>query len=106
MNYLEIAFWIAAGFVGYIYAGYPLMMFIGAKITRRGVKRLKQEPTVSILIAAHNEVACIERTLDNILALDYNREKLQVIVVSDGSIDGTDELVRGYADFGVLLLRQ
>jgi cellulose synthase/poly-beta-1,6-N-acetylglucosamine synthase-like glycosyltransferase len=106
MNYLEIAFWIAAGFVAYIYAGYPLMMYIGAKITRRGVKRVTQEPTVSILIAAHNEVAYIERTLDNILALDYNRAKLQVIVVSDGSIDGTDELVRGYADFGVVLLRQ
>jgi cellulose synthase/poly-beta-1,6-N-acetylglucosamine synthase-like glycosyltransferase len=106
MSILEAFFWAAVGAVIYIYAGYPLMMFIGAKITRRGVKRLTQEPTVSILIAAHNEMKHIERTLDNILALDYNRDKLQVIVVSDGSIDGTDELVRGYADFGVVLLRQ
>lgn len=99
-------FWIALGAIVYIYVGYPVVMFIASKLNRRSVNKSAQEPTISILIAAHNEVACIERTLDNILALDYNRDKLQVIVVSDGSIDGTDELVRGYADFGVVLLRQ
>ena len=106
MSFLEAFFWLAVGAVAYIYAGYPLVVYLGARLRRRVITKAAQEPSVSILIAAHNEVACIERTLDNILALDYNREKLQVIVVSDGSTDGTDEVVRGYSDFGVVLLRQ
>ena len=82
------------------------MIFIGAKISAARHQAAVAGADCLDPIAAHNEVEHIEQTLDNILALDYNRDKLQVIVVSDGSIDGTDELVRGYADFGVVLLRQ
>ena len=99
-------FWIALGAVIYIYLGYPLIVFLAAKLRGRGVAKHRQEPTVSILIAAHNEVRHIGKTLDNTLALDYDAAKLQIIVVSDGSIDGTDDVVRRYADRGVRLLRQ
>ena len=106
MSFLEIIFWVAAGFLSYIYFGYPLVMYLGAKLGRRIVKKRALQPTVSILIAAHNEVKHIGRTLDHVLALDYDLSKLQVIVVSDGSEDGTDDVVRQYADRGVTLLRQ
>ena len=106
MSILESVFWVAAGFVGYIYLGYPLMVFVGAALRGRRVAKRSQEPSVTILIAAFNEVAHIGETLDNALTLDYDARKLQIIVVSDGSTDGTDEVVRRYADRGVMLLRQ
>lgn len=106
MRALEIVFWLAVGAVTYIYVGYPLVMFLGSKLRGRRIEKVTSEPTVTILIAAHNEVAHIGRTLDNTLALDYDPLKLQIIVVSDGSIDGTDDVVRRYAERGVMLLRQ
>jgi cellulose synthase/poly-beta-1,6-N-acetylglucosamine synthase-like glycosyltransferase len=106
MNILEAVFWIAAGAVVYIYLGYPLIMYLGSKLRRRHVIKREHEPTISLLIAAHNEVAHIRRTLENSLSLDYDPAKLQIIVVSDGSVDGTDDVVRQFADRGVTLLRQ
>jgi cellulose synthase/poly-beta-1,6-N-acetylglucosamine synthase-like glycosyltransferase len=101
MKYL---FWIAIAVIVYTYAGYPLLVFAFSTLRRRRVAKAPCEPTVSILIAAHNEAAHIGATLENKLAVDYPAGKLQIIVVSDGSTDGTDEVVRGRA--GVMLLRQ
>src|SRR5690606_3827973 len=58
----------------------------------------------SLIIAAHNEAKTIRTKLDNILALDYPAGKLEVIIASDGSTDGTDAIVQGYAPQGVRLL--
>lgn len=106
MTALEVIFWLALGAIAYIYVGYPIVAFLGSKVRRRRVEKMTSEPPITILIAAHNEVSHIGRTLDNTLALDYDPRKLQIIVVSDGSIDGTDDVVRQYADRGVMLLRQ
>ena len=106
MQFIEVAFWIAAGFVFYIYAGYPLLVFLASALLRRHVHKHDREPKISVLIAAYNEVRHIGRTLDVMLQSDYPSHQLQIIVISDGSTDGTDEVVRGYADRGVLLLRQ
>jgi len=57
-----------------------------------------------MIIAAHNEVASIGAKLDNILSLDYPRDKLEVLIASDGSNDGTNDIVRKYADHNVTLL--
>jgi cellulose synthase/poly-beta-1,6-N-acetylglucosamine synthase-like glycosyltransferase len=54
------------------------------------------EPVVTVIVAAHNEQVVIVRRLDNLLALDYPREKLDVVVASDASTDATDELVRAF----------
>jgi cellulose synthase/poly-beta-1,6-N-acetylglucosamine synthase-like glycosyltransferase len=59
-----------------------------------------------VLVPAYNEADCIAQTLKHLIAQDYPREKLQLLVVSDGSDDGTDEIVRGFAAQGVELLRQ
>jgi cellulose synthase/poly-beta-1,6-N-acetylglucosamine synthase-like glycosyltransferase len=106
MSPLEAAFWIAVGMVAYIYVGYPLVVYCLAKALRRPVTKVAFEPSVTVIIAAHNEVRYIAQTLENVLRLDYSPSKLQVIVISDGSEDGTDDVIRQFEDRGVLLLRQ
>jgi glycosyltransferase involved in cell wall biosynthesis len=70
------------------------------------VRKGECTPSVSILIAAHNEAECIGKTIENKLGLDYPGDKAEIIVISDGSDDETDEIVRGYASLGVKLIRQ
>ncbi len=62
-------------------------------------------PLVSITVPVYNEEASIAETIERILAVEYPRSRLQLLVVSDGSTDGTDEIVRSYASQGVELLR-
>ena len=61
---------------------------------------------VTVLIPAYNEADCIAKTIQNKLDQDYPRDKLEIIVVSDGSTDGTDDIVRGFARSGAVLLRR
>jgi cellulose synthase/poly-beta-1,6-N-acetylglucosamine synthase-like glycosyltransferase len=98
-------FWSSAGLLGYTYAGYPAAIAALARLRGRPPRKGAHEPTVSVVLAAGNEERVIARKLDNLLALDYPRPKVQIIVVSDGSTDGTDGIVRGYADRGVVLER-
>jgi glycosyltransferase involved in cell wall biosynthesis len=97
-----LALWV------YAYGGYPLLLAL-AKPRRSaplpGSLPDERLPTVSVSLPAHNEAATIRETIDRILASDYPRDKLQLVVISDASIDGTDEIVRSYADRGVELLR-
>ncbi len=95
----------AAALGAYILLGYPLMLGLVARLWRKPVAKRPQRKTVSVLIAAHNAEAFIAAKLDSVLALDYPRELMEVLVVSDGSVDGTDDIVREYASRGVRLLR-
>jgi cellulose synthase/poly-beta-1,6-N-acetylglucosamine synthase-like glycosyltransferase len=103
---LEILFWLMAAILAYVYVGYPLLVYVGGRIMQATVDKRSQQPSVSILIAAYNEAAHIGATLENKLALDYPGDRLQIIVVSDGSTDGTDAIVAGFAARGVIGLRQ
>jgi lipopolysaccharide/colanic/teichoic acid biosynthesis glycosyltransferase len=85
---------------------YPLVLaFWRRPKTAAGLQVPSYDGVVSVLIPAHNEVGVIVRKLENTFQLDWPREKLEVIVCSDGSIDGTDELVARYRHHGVRLLR-
>jgi cellulose synthase/poly-beta-1,6-N-acetylglucosamine synthase-like glycosyltransferase len=90
----------------FVYAGYPALMFAISRLSPRPVIRADIQPRVSLIIAARNESRDIAAKLENSLALDYPRDLLQIIVASDCSDDGTDKLVRGFADRGVILSRQ
>ena len=90
----------------YIYAGYPALVFVLGLIRNRKVMKSALEPAVSILIAAYNEEKSIGATLKNKLDLDYPKDKLEIIVVSDGSTDNTDAIVSEFAGSGVMLMRQ
>ena len=108
MNYdlVEFCFWLSACMIVYVYLGYPFCAFLLSKIMRRSVQKDDIRPKVSILIAAYNEESCIANTIQNKLLLDYPKELLEIIVISDGSTDKTDELVNDFSEHGVLLIRQ
>jgi len=102
-------FWLCCLLLAYIYVGYPAAAWLLTRFVRRPVQRAAPDdelPTVSVLIAAYDEAAAIEATVRNKLAQDYPPEKLEVIVVSDGSEDGTDDIVRSIDDLRVRLIRQ
>lgn len=96
-----VLFWLCVLFVLYVYAGYPLLLAIAAWPRRHAPEYAPGIPGVTLLIAAYNEERVIAQKLDNTLALDYPHEQLQILVAADGSDDGTNEIVRSYADRGV-----
>lgn len=102
----ELIFYLSLFFIFYVYAGYPLMALLLGAILNRRVTSADNEPFVSILIAAYNEQDSIEATVRNKLALDYPREKIEIIIISDESADGTDEIVKAIEDSRVRLIRQ
>ncbi len=100
MGIVEAVFWIAAGLLVYTHVGYPLVLALIARLRApRPAPALGELPSVSLIVAAHDEEPVIEAKVANALALDYPRELLEVIVASDGSADRTVELARaGGAD--------
>jgi len=90
----------------YIYLGYPVLVVLIGLIRNKRVKKGDYQPHVTILIAAYNEEKSIDATIKNKLELDYPKEKLEIIVISDGSTDKTDEIVKQYEPQGVKLFRQ
>ena len=102
---MEVVFWLSAFLVAYVYLGYPLLAWALARIIGAPVKAGPAQPAVTVLTAAYNEADHIEATVRNKLEQDYPPELLDVIVVSDESSDGTDELVSALGP-RVRLLRQ
>ena len=106
MIVIEILFWLFIFLVFYAYLGYPLLLIILAVFLRKPVEKCDIAPSVSLLISAHNEEKVIKQKIENSLSLDYPKEKLEIIVLSDGSTDRTNEIALGYQDYGVRLLIQ
>jgi len=104
-NAFAIAAIVAAGLLLYAYIGYPLLLALLASFSRRRRPNPGYTPTITVLIAAYNEQAAIGRKIEQTLALDYPADMLQVLVVSDGSSDRTDEIVKEFTDSRVRLLR-
>jgi len=90
----------------YTYLGYPALMQGLSRLFGRTVRTADITPRVSVIITARNEEHDIGTKLENTLALDYPRDRLEIIVASDSSTDQTDAIVNGYADRGVILQRQ
>ncbi|MFC1735804.1 glycosyltransferase family 2 protein, partial [Candidatus Hydrogenedentota bacterium] len=90
----------------YIYAGYPLALVVLSRLVRRRFEKGDDLPSVSFVIAAHNEEDVIRDKLENTLALDYPVDKLEVYIASDGSRDATCSIAREYASRNVKLLDQ
>ena len=95
---------VAVGLVAY--AGYPLWLWLATRARRRGGAAVAETwPTISIVVPAYNEGTSIASTLEVLLALDYPADRRQIVVVSDASTDGTDDVVRRFASRGVDLIR-
>jgi cellulose synthase/poly-beta-1,6-N-acetylglucosamine synthase-like glycosyltransferase len=94
---LEILFWAAAGLIVYAHLGYPLLLWAVSRAfgEEAGSPEWRGElPTVALVVAAYDEQEVIERKVANALALDYPRDRMQIVVASDGSADRTAELAR------------
>ena len=103
---MELAFWLCVFWVFYAFAGYPLVVFLLARVINRPVCKKEIFPRVTVIIAAYNEAQHIVETVNNKLAQDYPADRLNVIVVSDESDDDTDQLVDSISSPRVILLRQ
>jgi cellulose synthase/poly-beta-1,6-N-acetylglucosamine synthase-like glycosyltransferase len=101
----NVLFWTSLGALAWTQAGYPLVTTLAARLRSRPVRMGTELPSVSVIVAAHDEEAVIERRLENLLALDYPRDRLELVVASDASTDRTDELVGRFANRGVRLVR-
>jgi len=93
----ETLFWISLGVIFYTYFGYPLLLWVGASMFRKSRERRDDLPFVSIVMAAWNEEALIRKKIENLLSQDYPKEKMELIVVSDGSTDHTNEILKEFA---------
>jgi poly-beta-1,6-N-acetyl-D-glucosamine synthase len=101
MPKMKAIFWLSALLVGYSYLGYPAWLWLRRRWAPRPVRRSSHRSSaplaVSAILVARNEESVIARKLENLLTLDYPREKLDVIVVSDGSSDATPTILADYA---------
>ncbi|NLO79430.1 MAG: glycosyltransferase family 2 protein [Xanthomonadaceae bacterium] len=102
---MKVLFWIGLFGALYSYFLYPLLLMPLSRRRRRPLQPPAELPTISLIVTAHNEAARIKDKLENCLLLDYPRQRLEILVASDASSDGTDELVAGYAERGVRLIR-
>lgn len=102
----QIVFWTCVALLGYVYVGYPVLVYIASVFFPRPVKKGEIEPTVTVLITAFNEEDAIREKLENTLLIQYPKNKLEILVASDGSTDRTDEIVKEFADRGVKLFRK
>jgi hypothetical protein len=91
---VESLFWACLILIAYVYVGYPALAWFAARVRPQAWKRDEEYlPSLTLVISAHNEAGILPAKLENTLALDYPRERLQVLVVSDGSDDGTADIV-------------
>lgn len=97
-------FWVSFVALLYIYLGYPLAVWLLAALFGREPAKRPTTPSVSLLIPAYNEAAHIEQKLRNSLALDYPKDRLEIVVASDGSTDATNAIAERFGGQGIRLL--
>jgi poly-beta-1,6-N-acetyl-D-glucosamine synthase len=96
--FLRWIFWGSIAVLAYTYFAYAGWLWLRGRWWSKGVCRSPYSPTVSVVVAIRNEEPVLERKLRNLLTLDYPADITQLIVVSDGSTDRTDAILREYAE--------
>lgn len=100
--------WLSVGLVVYAYVIYPVLIWLLSRLFGRVSQppdHPEEWPAVTLLIAAYNEEKHIQRRIENALAMDYPRDRLEIVIASDGSDDQTSLIVQEYAAQGVTLLK-
>jgi cellulose synthase/poly-beta-1,6-N-acetylglucosamine synthase-like glycosyltransferase len=100
----RLLFWGGAATLAWTLVIFPALVVLRGTVLRRPHREEPITPDVTIVVSAHNEVASIGAKLESLLALDYPADRVEIIVASDGSDDGTNELVATFAARGVRLL--
>ena len=104
---LAAAVCVCLALVAYVYLGYPVLIWgLSRRFGRPPIPppvEAADLPSVTLLVVAHNEEADIRARIENALALNYPRDRFEIVIASDGSSDATNEIVRSFADRGVVL---
>jgi len=100
----NIVFYGSFIMLGYTYLGYPLLLALWARLERSPIRKAEATPSVTVVIAAWNEAMQIQRRVQNCLDQEYPESQLDVLVVSDGSTDGTDAAILAIASKRVTLI--
>ena len=107
MSLLIIVTLIALFIPVYVYIGYPLLLMVLDKLVKGASLNVADiTPTVSLIVSCYNEADVVEQKIRNCKLLDYPQDQLEIIFVSDGSDDGTDELIKPYCNERIKLIRQ
>jgi cellulose synthase/poly-beta-1,6-N-acetylglucosamine synthase-like glycosyltransferase len=99
------AFWGAVCLILYTYAGYPLWIYLRSRLQPQPQRQVSILPTVSIILAVHNGAALLRQKIAHLLSLDYPRDRMEIEIVSDGSTDGTDDILEELRDPQVRCIR-
>ena len=91
------AFWISVAVIAYTYFGYPLWLRVRSRWKAAPIRRAPVLPSISIVMVVRNEAAVLERKLRNLTSLNYPAELCEIVIVSDGSSDGTEQVLREHA---------
>ncbi len=95
MTAIHVIFWISISVLIYTYVGYPLYVFIRAKLSRNIVKKdMSYRPFVSIVMSVYNEERTVAAKVLNLLDSRYPADKMEILIGSDGSSDGTEEVLK------------
>lgn len=104
---VEATFWLSLVSIAYAYVGYPVILWLMARIRSRhemsANRKSEHLPSVTMIISAYNEEKVIKEKILNALSLDYPPELLEIVIVSDGSTDRTGEIATAFVDRGVVL---
>ena len=88
------AFWLSSCLLFYTYLGYPLWMYFRSRLQPRVQRQGSTLPTVSIILAVHNGAPLLRQKVAHLLSLDYPQDRMEIEIVSDGSTDGTDNILQ------------
>src|SRR6267154_5274149 len=104
---IAVTFWVSLLAISYAYIGYPAILWLASRLGGFGQKNAAgqgtQLPSVTLIVSAYNEESVIGEKIENALSLDYPRELLEIVIISDGSTDRTGEIVLKFANQGVVL---
>jgi cellulose synthase/poly-beta-1,6-N-acetylglucosamine synthase-like glycosyltransferase len=89
---VAVLFWLSLAALVWTHAAYPAFVALAARLRPRAVRAADVTPTVTVIVAAHDEESVIERRIANLRALDYAAENVEIVVTSDASTDATEEL--------------
>jgi len=103
---IQIILWFNFTLVVYVYIGYPVLLIVLSYLKPYSYSSVSSTfaPSVSLLIPAYNEEKNISIKLDNCLKMEYPKNKLEIVVVSDCSTDRTNEIIAEYSFQESLLL--
>jgi len=93
--------YVSVSIVIYSYFGYPLSLYLVSLITVKRNEKKTIHPQVTFIVAAYNEKERIKEKIENTLSVSYPKDKLEIIFASDGSTDGTNEIISSYAGKGI-----